>query len=46
MDIKTIVIFAIVVLLVFFIIQSMTSNSGLSSLSDASVKQTVKATDL
>ena len=46
MDIKTIVIFAIVVLLVFLIIQSMTSNAGLSSLSDASVKQTIKASDL
>ena len=46
MDIKTIVIFAIVVLLVFLIIQAMTSNSGLSSLSDASVKQTIKASDL
>jgi len=46
MDIKTIVIFAIVVLLVFLIIQAMTSNSGLSSLADASVKQTIKGSDL
>jgi hypothetical protein len=46
MDAKTIVIVVIVVLLVFFIIQALATDSGFSSLSDASVKQVIKGSDL
>ena len=46
MDIKSIVIVAILVLLVFLIIQMFFQDYGLSSLSDASVKQIVKASSL
>lgn len=46
MDVKTIVIVVIVILLVFFIIQSMTADSGLSSLADATAKQVIKGSGL
>jgi hypothetical protein len=46
MDIKTVVIVALVILLVFLLIQSLMRDQGLSSLADASVKQVIKASDL
>ena len=46
MDIKTVVIIALVILLVFLLIQSLMRDQGLSSLADASIKQVVKADSL